>query len=68
MIKLQNDKYKDKLVQKYERDDSVLTIKYIKGYKSPKWPEAQMLKHIIKHDYSDVKKTANTEYFQLFFL
>lgn len=47
-------------MQKYAREDESLMVKYVKGYKSPKWPEGQMWKHIVKNDYSEVKKAANT--------
>jgi transposase-like protein len=37
-LKVKNEKYKTQLVQKYERNEEALTITFIKGYKSPKWP------------------------------
>ncbi len=37
MFKLQNDKYRDQLVQKYSQESDTLTVRHIKGYKSPKW-------------------------------
>lgn len=67
-VNLHNRKYRDQLIQKYSREDDTLKVLFVYGYKSPKWAEAQMWKKIIKQEYSDVKKSANTEYFELFFL
>lgn len=60
MFKLQNDKYRDQLVQKYSQESDTLTVRHIKGYKSPKWIQAQMWKYIINKSYSESKKSANT--------
>ena len=37
MFKLQNDRYRDQLIQKYSQESEQLNVRYIKGYKSPKW-------------------------------
>jgi hypothetical protein len=67
-IKLKNDAYKNKLIKTFSRSDENLSIEYVKGYKSPKWKEHVMWEHIIKRNYSEEKKSANTEFFEAFFV
>ncbi len=63
MINIKNNKYKQELIKQYEKNEQGLVIRYIKGYKSPKWVEAQMWKHIVKNDYTPEKRAGNSEYF-----
>lgn len=50
-------------MKEYEKNEEELRITYIEGYKSPKWSEAQMWKHIGKKDYTPTKMAGNSEYF-----
>lgn len=63
MINIKNKKYKEELMKEYEKNEEELRIEYIEGYKSPKWSEAQMWKHIGKKDYTPTKMAGNSEYF-----
>lgn len=64
MINVKNTKYKEEIIKQYDKkEEQELVVKYYQGYKSPKWVEAQMWKHIVKNDYSPVRKSGNSEYF-----
>ncbi len=52
-IKLQNDRYKEQLIQRYEQQGEGLTVRFIKGYKSPKWPDHKMWEKILHKNYTE---------------
>ena len=67
-VNLKNEKYKDSIVHKFSVKEEVLTVQFVAGYKSPKWPENQMWRHVMEKKYSLEKKMANSEHFELFYL
>jgi hypothetical protein len=52
LFKLQNERYKEQLIQKFEQSSESLTVKYIKGYKSSKWSDHNMWKYVVNKSYT----------------
>lgn len=48
LVTFENPKYKKDVISKFEQEDMELSVKYVEGYKNPKWPEKSLWYYLKK--------------------